>query len=230
MTANIILVPGSAAVLYNDSIEPDPRYKSRLLSALALYQQLNDPFIILSGGVYQVSEAAAGESYLIEKGIPKERIIKVERALDTFENAEDFKHALEQFADYNLHLVTNSFHLPRAFLACLCFNLHPKLHSSDKILLQRYKGLPSSKEIISDACGNEDYSEYIGFFVYLVDVFTSFFGSLNFYPAHTLYQILSRKDRLRANPEWDKHKKGRYRYDIDMLDKLERLKNGPEGI
>ncbi|MCX8178669.1 MAG: YdcF family protein [Candidatus Aenigmarchaeota archaeon] len=230
MTTNIILVPGSAAVLYNNSIEPEPRYKSRLLSALALYHQLNNQFIILSGGVYQFSEAAAGESYLIDKGIPKERIIKVDRAVDTFENAEDFKHDLEPFDDYSLHLVTNSFHLPRAFLACLCFGLHPKLYSSDKILLQRYKGLPSSNEIIKDACGNADYSEYIGFVVYLIDAFASFFGSFHFYPAHTFYQNLSRKNRLMPNPEWDEHKKGRYRYEIDMLDKLEKLKNGPEGI
>lgn len=178
--------------------------------------------IIITGGVFKYSETKTGRDYLRRLGVPEDKIIIKEEARDTFENARDFKQSVE---NQKTILVTNSFHLPRAILACLCFRLYPKPYSADNILRERYKNIDGSKEIIKDACKGRGYFEYIGFILYLIDFFASLFGHFSFYPFHDFY-IRTKKNQIIENPKWEKYRIGRYSQEIDALDQLEKWARG----
>lgn len=224
MTQNVILVPGATVVSYNNSYEPEPRYRARLLSALALYEQEKDSLIVISGGVFNYSEARGGKDYLIRMGIPDNKIMIIEKAKDTFENARDFKESLKNIKA-KIFLITNSFHLPRAVLACLCFRLYPRVYSTDDILKERYKNIEGSEDIIIDACKNRGSFERVGFLLYLIDFFASFFGFLKFYPFHYFYKK-TKKNKTIENPKWEEYRIGRYSQEINALDQLEKWARG----
>lgn len=78
-----------------------------------------DAICIVSGGKgpqEAITEALAMERYLIEKGIPGQRIIKEEKATSTYENFLFSKALLDQHFDhpYTTAYITNGFHIYRA--------------------------------------------------------------------------------------------------------------------
>ena len=75
--------------------------------------------IVVSGGQgpqEDITEALAMERYMVEKGVPKERIIKEEISTSTYENILRSKEILDQlFEDpYETVVITNDFHIYRA--------------------------------------------------------------------------------------------------------------------
>jgi len=91
----------------------------RLDRAVEYYAANPDAVIVVTGGQgsqESVTEALAMERYLIERGVPAEKIIKEEQATSTYENFL-FSDALlkQEFGgEYSAVLITNSYHVYRA--------------------------------------------------------------------------------------------------------------------
>lgn len=91
----------------------------RLDKAIAYYQENPHVTIIVSGGQgpnEPIPEAQAMETYLVEKGIPRERIIKEDQSTSTRENFE-FSRRLMKVPDgqkEKIVFITNDFHVMRS--------------------------------------------------------------------------------------------------------------------
>jgi len=75
--------------------------------------------IVVTGGQgpqESITEALAMEKYLISKGIPKNKIIKEEKATSTYENFKFSKLLLDDYfkKPYKVTYITNDFHIYRA--------------------------------------------------------------------------------------------------------------------
>ncbi len=98
--------------------------KNRLDTAAEYRTQNPDVLIIVSGGKGQgedITEAEAMEKYLLEKGVPKQNILKEDKATSTYQNFLYSKEILTERFDKNFSVafVTNEFHI---FRARLCAN------------------------------------------------------------------------------------------------------------
>lgn len=91
----------------------------RLDKAIEYFSKNPDVIIVVSGGKgfhEDVTEAFAMEEYLLDKKIPKNKIIKEEKSTSTFENMVFSKRILDEYFNksYNTVIVTNGFHIFRA--------------------------------------------------------------------------------------------------------------------
>ncbi len=89
------------------------------LDAAAEYLEKNkNAYVIVTGGQgpqEDVTEAAAMEKYLVERGIDPARIIKEEKATSTSENYQYSKEIIDaRFPSAKIATVTNDFHMYRA--------------------------------------------------------------------------------------------------------------------
>ncbi len=90
--------------------------KRRLDKALLYLHDNPETVAIVSGGQgrgEEVTEAAAMREYLLENGLPDERIIMEDRSKTTKENLEFSKKLLKRGED-KIGIVTNNFHIYRA--------------------------------------------------------------------------------------------------------------------
>lgn len=108
------------AGLHGDTVSLPLKYR---LDAAAEYAKKNpDALIVVSGGQgFQetVTEAAAMEKYLAERGVSTSRIAKEEEATSTFENYKFSKELLDSrfgAGQYSVATITNDFHIFRAGL------------------------------------------------------------------------------------------------------------------
>ncbi len=80
------------------------------------------PVLIPSGGKgadEKISEAEAMERYLLDKGIPADRIIKEDQSVSTFENLKNSKTIIDaQPGSRKTVLVTSNYHVYRALRYC----------------------------------------------------------------------------------------------------------------
>ena len=95
----------------------------RLDKAISVYQKdPTPPVLIPSGGKgsdEQMSEAEAMTGYLLEKGIPEEKIIKEDQSKTTLENLKNSKAIIdEQPGPKYTALVTSNYHVYRALRYC----------------------------------------------------------------------------------------------------------------
>ena len=95
----------------------------RLDKAIEVYHKdPTPPVLIPSGGRgddEKISEAAAMEKYLLEKGIPAGKIIIEDRSATTFENLENSKAIIDaQEGSRYIALVTSNYHVYRALRYC----------------------------------------------------------------------------------------------------------------
>ena len=98
---------------------PSAVLADRLDTAVEYYQQNENAVIVVTGGKgmqENITEAAAMEKYLVNKGVPREKIIKEEKATSTFENFVYSKEILDElFEDkYTVAYITNEYHIYRA--------------------------------------------------------------------------------------------------------------------
>ncbi len=105
------------AAVHGDQVS---RSLAHRLDRAAEYAEKNPgAVIVVTGGQgpqEDVTEAAAMETYLIGKGVSRERMIKEERATSTYENFKfSFSLLRDKFGDsYTCAYITNGFHLYRA--------------------------------------------------------------------------------------------------------------------
>ena len=93
----------------------------RLDKAIEYSLKNPDAIIIVSGGQGQspreyITEALAMKRYLVDNGIPEERIIKEESSTSTYENLLFSKEILDSIFDkpYRVVIITNNFHIFRS--------------------------------------------------------------------------------------------------------------------
>ncbi len=99
--------------------KPSNTLYARTAAATRYYKMNSKAVFVLSGGQgsqESISEAEALERVLLECGIPKEQLIKEERATSTSENFAYSKAILDEYFDgeYKTAFVTNDFHSYRA--------------------------------------------------------------------------------------------------------------------
>ena len=97
---------------------PAPTLKNRLNGCIDYYSRNPDCYIVVTGGYSRYkneTESAAMKKYLTDKGIPADRILTDEKAVNTRENFSNSMDILERKgipAD-KVCYVTNSFHIYR---------------------------------------------------------------------------------------------------------------------
>lgn len=93
----------------------------RILEALRLYPQLQDPWVIVSGGVNERVGRMTAESYplrdaLVEGGVPVDRIIMESSSRDTYEQAIQLAPVFERHDIVTFIMVTSETHMRRSML------------------------------------------------------------------------------------------------------------------
>ncbi len=98
---------------------PSPNLKWRLDKTLALYEKGNFPFIIVSGGMGKegYSEALVMKEYLMEHGVPAEKIILDEEGNDTYRTALNTKKIMHQNGYQSVTVISQFYHIARTKLA-----------------------------------------------------------------------------------------------------------------
>lgn len=94
-----------------------PQLASRLDVAIDYYMS-NEKIIVVSGGMgpqENITEALAMEQYLIDRGIPKDKILKEEMSTSTYTNLVNSKEILDCYFDsyYDVVIVTSNYHVYR---------------------------------------------------------------------------------------------------------------------
>ena len=91
----------------------------RLDRAFAYWRQNPSAVIVVTGGQgfqEHISEAEAMARYLLQAGVPREKILKEEQATSTYENFQYSKAILDDYFQkpYRAVFITNKFHIYRA--------------------------------------------------------------------------------------------------------------------
>jgi uncharacterized SAM-binding protein YcdF (DUF218 family) len=93
--------------------------KDRLDCALEYHRKNPNAVIVVTGGQgpqEDIPEGLAMERYLLQNGVPQDRIIKEDRSTSTYENFANAKDLLDEHfsAEYTVAFISNDFHIFRA--------------------------------------------------------------------------------------------------------------------
>ncbi len=111
-----------AAVVLGNKVEkdgqPSKRLEARLNKSVELYEEGYFTFIIVSGGIGKegYNEPAVMKSYLIDKGIPKDKIID-SNGYNSYMTAENTKEIMHELDLNSVMVITQYFHVSRTKLA-----------------------------------------------------------------------------------------------------------------
>ncbi|AMP20136.1 hypothetical protein AZF37_02170 [endosymbiont 'TC1' of Trimyema compressum] len=100
--------------------KPSLQLQKRLNKAIEFNQENKNAIMVVSGGQGAdelISEAEAMKIYLVEKGLPEDRIIMESQSKSTYENFVFSKEILDKKYNgnsYNTIFITNDFHVLRA--------------------------------------------------------------------------------------------------------------------
>lgn len=107
--AQAIVVLGAAQY----SGTPSTVFEARLSQAASLYEQGVAPEIVTVGGKQEgdlYTEAASGRNFLIDQGVPADKIIAVEQGSDTLESIEAVSETLRAQGKSSVVLVSDPWH------------------------------------------------------------------------------------------------------------------------
>lgn len=98
---------------------PSSTLKGRLSAAYDYHKENPKALIVVSGGKghdEDITEAEAMEKYLINLGVPKEKIVKEEKSTSTYENFVFSKEILDGLLgdNYKIAYISNDYHVFRA--------------------------------------------------------------------------------------------------------------------
>lgn len=98
---------------------PSRSLRYRLDATIDYYHQHSNATIIVSGGQginEDNSEASVMKTYLVDKGIPEDKIIMEDKSTSTYENLTNSKVILDALSSkpYNVTIITNGFHTYRS--------------------------------------------------------------------------------------------------------------------
>lgn len=95
------------------------KLKQRLDKVTSLAKEHTNATVLLSGGAVQnqYGEAVEMKKYLIQAGIPEDRLVSLNRARDTVGNIMEFMDYIKQRQFSTICVVTSLDHLPRAWMS-----------------------------------------------------------------------------------------------------------------
>ena len=110
--ADVVVVPGNT--VYPDGTLSD-RLKARLDVAVGIYQSGNCRAVLVSGAVGPegVDESSAMRSYLIQRGVPADRIVQDGRGFNTEATARNAAVIMQERGFRTALAVSQYFHIPR---------------------------------------------------------------------------------------------------------------------
>jgi uncharacterized SAM-binding protein YcdF (DUF218 family) len=111
--ADVIIVLGAAE--YNG--RPSPVLKSRLDHAIDLYTKRLAPLLMTTGGAGgdpQFTEGTVGRAYLIDRGIPAERVIVESEGSTTLYSIVEAAEIMRTMGLHSCILVSDGYHIFRA--------------------------------------------------------------------------------------------------------------------
>jgi len=117
------LTPADIGVVFGNTVTPDglpsARLRARLDRAIVLYHQRLIAYLVVSGGIGQegVDEASVMQQYLVQHGIPAERIYVDHHGLDTHLTAGYTASLMRVQHWHRAMVITQYFHITRAKLA-----------------------------------------------------------------------------------------------------------------
>lgn len=117
------LRPVDAAVVLGNKVEdsgqPSERLKARLDTSVELYDRGYFTFIIVSGGIGKegFDEAKVMKSYLIDKGIPEDKIIEDNNGYNSYMTAQNTSKIMDELELDSVMVITQYFHVSRTKLA-----------------------------------------------------------------------------------------------------------------
>lgn len=117
------LEPVDAAVVLGNKVElngqPSERLQARLDKAVQLYDEGYFSLIIVSGGLGKegYDEATVMKSYLVDKGIPDDRIIEDHDGYNSHMTAQNSSKIMKQSDLDSAMVITQYFHVSRTKLA-----------------------------------------------------------------------------------------------------------------
>ncbi len=120
--------------LQHDQVTLD--YARRLQRAAALYQADPRRWLLLVGGRAggTVSEAERGRQFLLERGVPADRLFVEDQSLNTLENLRQARRLLMGGEQRSWVLVTQRYHLARVQALARGLGLQPRLCAAEERL------------------------------------------------------------------------------------------------
>lgn len=114
--------PGDTIIVLGAKLigsQPSTMLRLRLDKAIRLYQQGYAPTIIVSGAKgadEDTSEAAAMQGYLINQGIPENKIIIEDKSYNTFQNLNNCQTIMKEHGLEQAIIVSNASHIRRSLI------------------------------------------------------------------------------------------------------------------
>lgn len=117
------LKPVDAAVVLGNKVEvngqPSERLKARLDKSLELYDGGYFTYVIVSGGIGKegFDEAKVMKSYLVDKGMPAEKVIEDNNGYNSYMTAQNTSKIMDELELDSVMVITQYFHVTRTKLA-----------------------------------------------------------------------------------------------------------------
>ncbi|MGO4544435.1 YdcF family protein [Paenibacillus sp. 2TAB23] len=117
------LKPVDIAAVLGNKVEvngqPSERLKARLDTSVELYDGGYFNFILVSGGIGKegFDEAKAMKFYLIDKGIPEDKIIEDNNGYNSYMTAQNTSKIMDELKLDSVMVITQYFHVSRTKLA-----------------------------------------------------------------------------------------------------------------
>jgi len=96
---------------------PSPGLRERLEQAVSLYTHGYVPVLLVTGGLGEgklLTEAAVMQAYLVQHGVPAERILMEDKSTSTYENLLFSQQVMSDHQLKNALLISHDYHLRRA--------------------------------------------------------------------------------------------------------------------
>ena len=113
-------IPSDAAIILGAAVwgdTPSPVFQARINHGIDLHRKGKVKFLVFTGGTgkdQSFSEAQVAQTYAIQQGIPRSRILIETHSKITFENLSEAKTLLSQNKLYTALLVSDPLHMKRA--------------------------------------------------------------------------------------------------------------------
>ncbi|MFF2090782.1 YdcF family protein [Paenibacillus sp. NPDC058174] len=117
------LKPVDAAVVLGNKVEtngqPADRLKARLDRSVELYKENYYNYVIVSGGIGKegFDEAEVMKAYLVDKGIPGDKIIEDNNGYNSYMTAQNTSKIMKDLNLDSVMIITQYFHISRTKLA-----------------------------------------------------------------------------------------------------------------
>lgn len=123
--------------------KPNTDFVQRLERALTLQQVHQSPLLLLGGFTGDaISEAAAGASYLRNRGVTTAELILEEGSRNTLENLRNARQLIRSNGFERLAIVSNRYHLARCWELAHGLGLEPRLYAAEPHPLGLLRQLP----------------------------------------------------------------------------------------